>query len=142
MNRGAAKGWRFRGCWRQWLATALLLVAFAPLALQAGAYAMPAGHMIHAQSGMAAGIDQNCDHPQAGAGCVQVISGDQDGSGASGPGPQNDCCNQVCTITAVLPEGARADPPFGGEALHRRWTDRLGRTPEGILRPPRSSAAA
>ena len=142
MNRGATKGMRLRGCWRQWLATALLFVAFAALTLQAGAHSLPTEHMIHAEPAIAVALDQSCDHSHAAAGCVQPISGDQDASGSGASGSHDDCCNQSCTITALLPEGARTNPPSGDEPLLRIWTDRLGRSPEDILRPPRSSIAA
>ena len=133
MNRGAAKGWRFRGCWRQWLATALLLVAFAPLDLQAGVPSMPAGRMIHSGSAMAAALDQSCDTSHAAAGCVRPISGDQDGSSASGPGPQDDCCHQFCTImTAVLPKEALADPPPAERSISASRRIASGGCPEGF----------
>lgn len=142
MNRGVAKGMRLRGCWRQWLATAWLIVAFAALALQAGAHALPAGHTVHAEPAIAASLDQGCDHSHASSGCARTISGDQDGSSGSGPGSQDDCCNQLCTITALLPESTEAHPPSNVEAPRSILADRLGRMPKGILRPPRSSAAA
>jgi hypothetical protein len=139
MNRGATKGTRPRGCWRQWLATALLLLAFAALGLQAGAHSLPAAHMTHAEPAVAVALDQNCDHSHAAAGWVQPISGDSDAFRGDGPASLDDCCNQFCMITAVLPEGVRADPPSGGEGYLGIMADRPGRTPEGILRPPRSS---
>ena len=142
MNRGATKGMRLRGCWRQWLATAWLIVAFAALTLQAGAHSLPAGHMTHAEPAIAATLDQGCDHSHAASGCARTISGDQDGSGGNGPGSQDDCCAQFCTIIALLPESPRADPPSGGETRLGILVGLLGRTPKGILRPPRSSAAA
>ena len=142
MSRGMTKGMRLRGCWRQWLATALLIVAFVALALQAGAHALPAGQMIHAETAIAASLDQGCDHSHAASGCARTISGDQDGSSGSGSGLQDDCCNQLCTITALLPEGTEAHPPSIVEAPRSILADRLGRMPKGILRPPRSSAAA
>ena len=142
MNRGVAKSMRLRGCWRQWLATAWLILAFAALALQAGAHALPAGHTVHAETAIAASLDQGCDHSHASSGCARTISGDQDGSSGSGPGSQDDCCNQLCTITALLPESTEAHPPSNVEAPRSILADRLGRMPKGILRPPRSSAAA
>lgn len=142
MNRGVAKGMRLRGCWTQWLATALLLLALAAVALQATAHSLPAGHMIHAEPAIATSLDQHCDHSQEAAGCFRLISGDQDGSGEGEPGPQDDCRNQFCTITALLPDALPTDPPAGGDFLVRFWSDRLGRTPEGLLRPPRSSTTA
>ena len=142
MSRGVAKGIGLRGRWAKWLATAWLVVAFAALALQAGAHARPAGHMIHAEADIAATLDQGCDHSHAASGCVRTVSGDQDGSSGSGSGLQDDCCNQLCTITALLPEGTEAHPPSGGETRLGILADHLGRTTEGILRPPRSSAAA
>ena len=142
MSRGVAKGMGLRGCWRQWLATAWLIVAFAALALQAGAHTLPAAHTVHAERAVAASLDQGCDHSHAASGCARTISGDQDGSSGSGSGSQDDCCAQFCTITALLPESPRADPPSGGETRLGILVGRLGRTPEGILRPPRSSVAA
>lgn len=138
MNKGATKGTRLRSCWRQWLATALLFLAFAALGLQAGAHSLPAEHMIHAEPAAAVALDQSCDHSHAVAGCAQPISEDPDTPGGA-PASHDDCCNQFCMITALLPEGARAAPPSGGESYLGIMADRPGRTPEGILRPPRSS---
>ncbi|MFC0339850.1 hypothetical protein [Paracoccus niistensis] len=95
--------------------------------------------MTHAEPAVAVALDQNCDHSHAAAGCAQPISEDPDTSGDGAPVSHDVCCNQFCTIIALLPEGARADPPSGGEAYLGIMADRLGRTPEGILRPPRSS---
>ena len=142
MSRGVAQGTGFRGGWAKWLATAWLIVAFAALALQAGAHTRPAGHMIHAEADIAATLDQGCDHSHAASGCVRTVSGDKDGSGKNGAGFQDDCCAQFCTIIALLPESTRADPPSSGETLRDILAGRLGRTTEGILRPPRSSPAA
>ena len=139
MSRGVAKGMGLRGCWRQWLATVWLIVAFAALALQAGAHTLPATHTVHAERAVAASLDQNCDYSHAAAGCAQPILEDPDTSGGGAPASHDNCCNQFCTIIALLPEGAWAAPPSGGEAYLGIMADRLGRTPEGILRPPRSS---
>ncbi|QRZ15769.1 hypothetical protein JWJ88_15810 [Paracoccus methylovorus] len=98
--------------------------------------------MILAKPAVAVTLEQGCDHSHAAAGCAQPISGDLDATGGNAPGSHDDCCNQFCTITALLPEGARAEPPSSGEAYLGLRADRLGRTPEGILRPPRSSIAA
>lgn len=138
MNWGAARGRGLRG-WGQWLAAAMLILAFATLALlPAPAHALPAGHMAHA--GTAAAAD--CPHSPAGVSSVQPGQGDQDGPDAGHPASPDDCCTQLCTITALLPEGARSAPPLAGEAVPRLRADRPGRTPDRILRPPRSSAAA
>ena len=142
MSRGVAKGIGLRGRWAKWLATAWLVVAFAALALQAGAHARPAGHMIHAEPTLASALDQNCTHSHAASGSVRTVPGDQDGSSKDGAGSQDDCCAQFCTIIALLPEGAHAHPPCRAETRLGILADHLGRTTEGILRPPRSSAAA
>lgn len=142
MSRGVAKGRGLRGCWRQWLATLWLVVAFAALALQAGAHTLPAAHTLHAKRAVAMTLDQGCDHSHAASGGARTTSGDQDGSGEGGPGSQDDCCARFCTITALLPESPRADPPSGGETRLGILVGRLGRTAGGILRPPRSSVAA
>ena len=141
MNRGATKGTRPRGGWRQWLGTAVLLLAFAALGLQAGAHSLPAAHMTHAEQAVAVAValDQNCDHSHATAGCVHPISGDSDAFRGDGPASLDDCCNQFCMFTALLPEGVRAAPPSGREAYLGIMANRPGRTPEGILRPLRSS---
>jgi len=98
--------------------------------------------MTHAEPPVAVALDQGCDHSHAAAGCAQPISGDLDTSGGGAPASHDNCCNQFCTIIALLPEGVRAAPPSGGEVHLSIMADRLGRTPEGILRPPRSSIAA
>ena len=139
MNRGATKGMKPR-VWRQWLASALLFVAFAALALQAGTHSLLTEHMIHTTPTVA--LEQGCDHSHVAAKCVQPIPEDLDASGSAVPASQGDCCNQLCTIIALLPEGARANPPPSGEACLGVMADRLGQTPEDILRPPRSSIAA
>ena len=142
MKRGGTRGMRPGDCWRQWLADALLLVAFAALALQAGAHFLRAEHMIHAEPTVAAALDQGCDHFHAAAECVRPISKDMDASGGSAPASQGDCCNQFCTIIALLPESARANPLPSGETCLGILMDRLGQTPGGILRPPQSPIAA
>lgn len=142
MNRGVAKGMRLRSCCRQWLATALLFVALAALALQAGARSLPAEHMIHAKPAVAAALDHGGDHSHAVAECALQISGDLDACGGGAPASHGDCCNQFCTIIALLPEGTRTNAPPSGETCHAIMADRLGQTPEDILRPPRSYIAA
>lgn len=139
MNRHAAFTRRWRQGWLRRVAAAFLLAAFTALVLQATAHVGLAGHVAHDDQTFVA---QGCDHSHAVADSVPQISGDRCSPGDSGLNPQDDCCNQICIITALLPEGTRADLPSGGEALLRLWSDRHGRTPEGILRPPRSSAAA
>ena len=67
-----AKGMGLRGCWRQWLATVWLIVAFAALALQAGAHTLPAAHTVHAERAVAASLDQGCDHSHAASGCART----------------------------------------------------------------------
>ncbi len=130
-----------RGGWRRWLATALLFVAFAALTLQAQAHVLPAEHMTHANPAAAVALQQGCDHAHAAAECVQPTPQDHDAC-CGGAAAQDDCCDQFCTIAALLPEGARAGPPPGGEAHLGVMADRVGRAPEGFLRPPRSSIAA
>ena len=137
MSGGAARGTR-RGGWGRWLAAAVLFLALALLALQAGAHARAAGHMVHGGPAIAAAPDQGCDHSRGAARCLQD---DRDALGGAAVA-QDDCCAQFCTITALLPEGAQADPPARGEPRPAILADRPGRTPEGLLRPPRSSIAA
>lgn len=136
MSGGAARGTR-RG-WGRWLAAAVLFLALALLALQAGAHARAAGHMVHGAPAIAAAPDQGCDHSRGAARCLQD---DRDALGGAAAA-QDDCCAQFCTITALLPEGAQADPPARGEPRPAILADRRGRTPERLLRPPRSSIAA
>ena len=55
---------------------------------------------------------------------------------------QGDSCELLCMISVVLPGHSPVDLSVGGDFLFRIWSDRLGRTGLGLLRPPRSFAAA
>ena len=130
MSGGAAKGTR-RGGWGRWLAAAVLFLALALLALQAGAHARAAGHMVHGGPAVAAAPDQGCDHSRGAARCLQD---DRDALGGAAVA-QDDCCAQFCTITALLPEGAQADPlgvSFGSNLFLFKLISTLHDTPTPV----------
>ena len=125
------------GCGRlRQFAICILLLAIGALVLQAPAHASPAGHAIDQQQAAAtashcAGHHLPDDHgADPDAGCVR----------ADGSPDLADCC-QICLTGAVLVAPPEFGPPVSGEVFKVVRTDPHDRSPEGILRPPRLSAA-
>ena len=130
MSGGAVRGTR-RGGWERWLAAAVLFLALALLTLQVGAHARAAGHLVHGGPAIAAAPDQGCDHSRGAARCLQD---DRDAFGGAAAA-QDDCCAQFCTITALLPEGAQADPlgvSFGSNLFLFKLISTLHDTPTPV----------
>ena len=132
------------GGWKaccQRAAPATRLAAFAVLVLQTTGPAGMGAHMFHDQLSMAA-VDPYCQPSD--------VSEDESGLSLSNPcsadadklNTQGDSCEQLCMISVVLRGHSPVDLSVGGDFLFKIWSDRLGRTGLGLLRPPRSFAAA
>lgn len=129
---------RSRRDWLRHLSTALLLLAFSAFILQPLAHASPSGHSVRHDAAVAA-MTQPCAHSHvSGDGhATPVAHCDQDKTGLS----VLDCC-QACLVAAITPEIQSLSPQVGSDHLSRLNPDHFGRTPPGILRPPRLIAAA
>lgn len=131
---------RLRRDWLRQLSLALLLLAFSAFILQPVANASPGGHFVQHDAVVNA-VAELCAHSHA--------SGDGHGDEASvkhcdpdktGPGLL-DCC-QACLVAAITPDAQSLSPHAGSDHRSRISSDHLGRTPPGILRPPRLITAA
>ncbi len=120
------------------LSTALLLLAFSAFILQPLAHASPSGHSVHHDAAIAA-VTQLCIHSHAsGDGHeASVKHCDQD---KAEPGVL-DCC-QACLVAAITLEAKSLSLHADSEHLSRLNPNHFGRTPPGILRPPRLITAA
>lgn len=138
MNGRARMVFRSRRDWLRHLATALLLLAFSAFFLQPLAHASPSGHSVHHDAAVTA-VTQLCIHTHAsGDGHeASVKHCDQD---KTGPGVL-DCC-QACLVAAIAPEAKSLSPHASSDHLSRISPNHFGRTPPGILRPPRLITAA
>jgi hypothetical protein len=120
--------------WRRHLLVGIPLLAIIALVLQTAAHANPAGHSMHQLP--AAISASHCDHaahehrPGLTAGCAP------DASGSS----LTDCC-QICLTCAVPVEPMASGPAAASDVFVAPRPDPHGRSPEGILRPPRLAAA-
>ena len=118
------------------VAVCILLLAIGALVLQTPAHAGPAGHAIHQQQ--SAATAGHCtqhhmlvDHGAGStAGCVSADSGVS----------LVDCC-QACLIAAVPVEPPALGVSASSEVFLGLRRDFCGRSPEGILKPPRLIAA-
>ncbi|AYF03810.1 MULTISPECIES: hypothetical protein [Paracoccus] len=127
--------------WLRKAATAILMVAFAVLILQTTAHAGMGAHIRHDHLAMAA-ADHHCQPSDAAAGEFGLSSSDHCGADADRLDAYGDNCDQLCTLSIVLPRQTLTDPFVGGDFLFKIWSDPLGRTALGPLRPPRSFVAA
>ena len=127
--------------WLQQAATAILLAAFAVLVLQTTAPAGMGAHILHDQLSMVA-VDPHCHPSDASADESGLSLSNRCSAEADKLNTQGDSCEQLCMISVVLPDPSPVDLSVGGEFLFRIWSGRLGRTGWGLLRPPRSFAAA
>ena len=117
-------------------AICILLLAIGALVLQVPVHASPTGHAIHQQQ--SAATAGHCtqhhmlvDHGAGStAGCVSADSGVS----------LVDCC-QACLIAAVPVEPPALGVSASSEVFLGLRRDFCGRSPEGILKPPRLIAA-
>lgn len=138
MNGRARVMFRLRRDWLRHLSTALLLLALSAFFLQPLAHASPSGHSVHHDAAVTA-VAQLCilshvsdDGHEA---SVRHCDRDKTGSGVL------DCC-QACLVAAITPEAKSLPPHAGSDHLSRLGPNHIGRTPPGILRPPRLITAA
>ncbi|MFC3169483.1 hypothetical protein [Paracoccus fontiphilus] len=127
--------------WLRKAATVILMVAFAVLVLQTTAHAGMGAHIRHDDLAVAA-ADHHCQPSDASAGASGLSSSDHCGADADRLDAYGDSCDQFCGLFIVLPRQSLTDPLVGGDFLFKIWSDRLGRTALGLLRPPRSFVAA
>ena len=127
--------------WLRQAATAILLAAFAVLLMQTTAPAGMGAHILHDQLSMVA-VDPHCHPSDASADESGLSLSNRCSADADKLDTQGDSCEQLCMISVVLPGHSPVDLSVGGDFLFRIWSDRLGRTDLGLLRPPRSFAAA
>ena len=126
---------RLRPGWLRHLSAALLLIAFSALILQPLAHASPGGHSVHHDTAPAT-MAQPCAHSHAqGQGEGPVRHCDQDQTATS----LLDCC-QACLIATMIPESQLPSAQLASDHLICMNPDHFGRTPPGILRPPRLTA--
>lgn len=133
------RAWVVVGLRRDWLRhllAALLLLALGALILQPLAHASPGGHSAHHAAGA---MTQPCVLSGA-SGDGNEVSAKHCVPDEHGPG-QPDCC-QTCLAAAVSPETRSLPPHAGSDHRSRMSADHSGRTPPGILRPPRLTATA
>lgn len=137
VNGRARVMFRLRCDWLRHLSTALLLLALSAFFLQPLAHAGPSGHSVYHDAAVTA-VAQLCIHSHApGDGHeASVKHCDQD---KTGPGVL-DCC-QACLV-AITPEAKSLSPHAGSDHLSHLSPNHFGRTPPGILRPPRLITAA
>lgn len=127
--------------WLRQAATAILLGAFAVLVLQTTAPAGMGAHILHDQLSMVA-VDPHCHPSDASTDESGLSLSNRCSADADKLNTQGDSCEQLCMISIVLPGHLPVDLSVGGDFLFKIWSDRLGRTSVGLLRPPRSLAAA
>lgn len=138
VNGRARAVFRLRRDWLGHFSAALLLLAFSALILQPLAHASPSGHSVHRDAAVAATM-QPCAHFHASGDEreTSVAHCDQDKTGLS----VLDCC-QACLVAAITPETRSLSPEAGSDHPSHLSTGHFGRTPPGILRPPRLITAA
>lgn len=139
-NGRAQVVFRLRRDWLRHMSMALLLLAFSAFILQPVAHASPNGHSTHQDAAVTA-MAELCAHSHAaGDGYGDETSVKHCGPDKTGPGLL-DCC-QACLIAAITPETQSLPPHAGSDHRSRISSDRLGRIPPSILRPPRLITAA
>ena len=141
MNMQSLSAKRSLKDWLQQAATAILLAAFAVLLMQTTAPAGMGAHILHDQLSMVA-VDPHCHPSDASADESGLSLSNRCSAHADKLNPQGDSCEQLCMISVVLPDPSPVDLSVGGDFLFKIWSDPLGRTALGPLRPPRSFVAA
>lgn len=127
---------RVRRYWLRHLSIGLLLFALSAFLLQSVAHASPRGPSAHHDAAVAA-MTQPCAHASGDGDGVPVKHCDPGDAGSG----LLDCC-QACVVAAILPETQSLSPNVSSAHPSRMRPDRLGRTPAGILKPPRLITAA
>lgn len=132
VRAGRAAAWlavRWRRSWLRHLSVLLLLITASAMLLQPLAHARPGVHSGHQDAAMA----QLCAYPHASDGeRTRTIHCGTDTSGHS----LTDCC-QACVIVALAPEIQPLPGPSGVGHPARVNPDHNGRSPPGVLKPPR-----
>ena len=119
------------------LAAALLIAGLAAFLLQTTAGPGLAAGMARDQS---AAVEHGCDHVHTDRSDTQARSSAKCSAAASiAP---DDCCQQLCTLAALLPQALGAGGSPGAEEPSGSWLDRPGWSPSAILQPPRIPAVA
>lgn len=133
VNGRARVMFRLRRDWLRHLSTALLLLALSAFFLQPLAHASPSGHSVHHDAAVTA-VAQLCilSHVSGDGHEASVRHCDRDKTGSG----VLDCC-QACLVAAITPEAKSLPPHAGSDHLSRLGPNHIGRTPPGILRPPR-----
>lgn len=127
--------------WVRRTAAAFVFVVLAAFILQATVHPDAAGHMTHDARTVAA-TDLGCDHPHPAGSADLPLKADHDSPAKHAQHLQDDCCDQLCASDVLLSHALPTDRPWDSDYPFPVWSDRLGRVPEGILRPPRLSATA
>jgi hypothetical protein len=127
--------------WLRQAAMAILLGAFAVLVLQTTAPSGMGAHILHDRLSTVA-VDPHCHPSDASADESGLSLSNRCNADADKLNTQGDSCEQLCMISFVLPGHSPVDLSVGGDFLFKIWSDRLGRTSVGLLRPPRSFVAA
>lgn len=140
VNGRARVMFRLRRDWLRHLSMALLLLAFSAFILQPLAHASPSGHFVQHDAVVNA-VAELCAHSHAwGDGHGDETPVKHCDPDKTTPGLL-DCC-QACLVAAITPETQPLPPEAGGDHLSRMIPNHVGRTPPGILRPPRLITAA
>lgn len=128
----------FRAGYSRWrrFAICILLLAIGALVLQVPVHAGPARHAIHQQQAAATASHCAEHHMPDGHGAGSSAGCVSDDIGFS----LADWC-PTCLTAAVLVAPPTVGPPVRGEVFTVVRPDPHGRSPEGILRPPRLIAA-
>lgn len=122
------------------LSMAILLLAFSAFVLQPLAHASPRGHSAHQGADVAT---EPCAHSPVYASADGVGSSEapvKHCNSGEGSG-QTDCC-QACVAAAILPAAQPLSLRMNRDSPSRMAPNHLGRTPSGILRPPRPIVSA
>ncbi len=123
--------------WLRRFAIGILLLSFSAFVLQAAAHASPGGHFFHQELATATTSDCAQHHTSGHHGADPAAGGVSDDIGLSLMD-----CSQACLAAAVLVEPLTFAPSVEGDVSSRTHPDHCGRSPDGILRPPRLITAA
>lgn len=127
--------------WVRRAAAAIMLTAFAVLVLQTTAHAGMDARMMH-ERGAFTMVDHPC-HPSGDKAAMSRLAFSAPcGADAEELRSQGDSCEQLCAMTIVLPDPSAVVSPAGRDVPGRIWSDDLGHSAQGILRPPRTVAVA
>ena len=117
-------------------AIGILLLAISSLVLQGVAHASPTGHALHREQSAATASHCGQHHLPGDHGAETSAGCESDDGGQM----LADCC-QTCLIAAVPVEPPALGVSASSEVFLGLRRDFCGRSPEGILKPPRLIAA-